>query len=91
VESPHPRAGWLYSAVFASSPHWGGLTKTGYACFCSIPFDPKQATQHIYHVLNSNAKRYIGHNPVGSLVIYAMLVKGLAAVASGWLVFNEGD
>ena len=41
-------------------------------------------------MLHGNARRYIGHNPVGSLVIYAMLVTGLTAVGSGWLVFNEG-
>jgi cytochrome b len=85
----HVRAGYIAGALLVARIVWG-LTKTGYACFCSFPFDPRQATQHICHVLKGNAKRYIGHNPAGSLIIYAMLVTGLTAVGSGWLVFNEG-
>ena len=85
----HVRAGYTAGALMLARIVWG-FTKTGYACFCSFPFDPKQATWHIYRVLKGNAKRYIGHNPAGSLVIYLMLATGLTAVASGWLVFNEG-
>lgn len=40
--------------------------------------------------MQGQAKHYIGHNPTGALVIYAMLATGLTAVISGWLVFNEG-
>ena len=85
----HVQAGFVAGGLLLARIIWG-LTKTGYACFCSFPFDPKQAIKHIYHVLKGNAKRYIGHNPAGSLVIYAMLATGLTAVGSGWLVYNEG-
>jgi cytochrome b len=85
----HVRAGYVAGFLLVARIVWG-LTKTGYAGFRSFPFDPRQATKHIYHVLKGNARRYIGHNPAGSLVIYAMLVTGLTAVGSGWLVFNEG-
>jgi len=67
-----------------------GFTKTGYACFCSFSLDPVQAAKPICYVLHGNAKRYIGHNPAGSLIIYAVLATGLTAVGSGWLVYNEG-
>lgn len=85
----HVRAGYTAGALLVARIVWG-FTKTGYACFCSFPFSPLQAFRHIVRMLHGNAKRYIGHNPVGSLVIYAMLVTGLTAVGSGWLVFNEG-
>jgi cytochrome b len=79
------RACYIAGVLLVARIMWG-LTRTGYACFCSFLFDPRQAIKHIYHVLKGNAKRYIGHNPAGSLVIYAMLVTGLTAVGSGWLV-----
>ncbi len=85
----HVRAGYVAGALLLARIVWG-LMKTGYASFDSFPFNPMQAASHIYHVLKGNAKRYIGHNPAGSLVIYAMLIAGLTAVGSGWLVFNDG-
>ena len=85
----HIRAGYVAGFLLLSRIVWG-LTKTGYACFCSFPFSPIMALRHIYRLLKGNAKRYVGHNPAGSLVIYAMLFTGLTAVGSGWLVYNEG-
>jgi cytochrome b len=85
----HVWAGYVAGGLLLARIVWG-LMKTGYASFESFPLDPMQATKHIYHVLKGNAKRYIGHNPAGSLVIYAMLVTGLTTVGSGWLVYNEG-
>ena len=38
----------------------------------------------------AKAKHYVGHNPTGAIVIYAMLGIGLTAVASGILVFENG-
>jgi len=85
----HVSAGYVAGGLLLARIIWG-LMKTGYASFDSFPLDPIQATKHICHVLKGNAKRYVGHNPAGSLVIYAMLVTGLTAVGSGWLVYNEG-
>lgn len=78
----HVRAGYVAGSLLLARIVWG-LMKTGYASFDSFPFNPMQAASHIYHVLKGNAKRYIGHNPAGSLVIYAMLITGLTAVGSG--------
>ncbi len=85
----HVRAGYVAGGLLLARIVWG-LMKTGYASFDSFPLNPMHAARHIYHVLKGNAKRYIGHNPAGSLVIYAMLITGLTAVGSGWLVFNDG-
>lgn len=85
----HVRAGYAAGALMLARIVWG-LMKTGYASFDSFPLNPVRAAKHIYRVINGNARRYIGHNPAGSLVIYAMLAFGLTAVASGWFVYNEG-
>jgi cytochrome b len=85
----HVRAGYTAGALLIARIVWG-LMKTGYASFHTFPFDLTQASKHIYRVLKGSGTRYIGHNPAGSLVIYAMLATGLTAVSSGWLVYNEG-
>lgn len=85
----HVRAGYVAGALLLSRIVWG-FAKTGYGSFKSFPFSPLQASRHLYRLVKGNARRYIGHNPIGSLVIYAMLITGITAVVSGWLVFNEG-
>lgn len=85
----HTQAGYVAGFLLLARIAWG-LCKTGYASFRSFPFSPVQAFKHVVYMLHGGAKRYIGHNPIGSLVIYAMLVDGLITVASGWLVFNDG-
>lgn len=85
----HVWAGYTAGTLLASRIVWG-FAKTGYGSFKSFPFAPVQAFKHVYRLLHGNARRYIGHNPIGGLVIYAMLITGLTAVGSGWLVYNEG-
>jgi cytochrome b len=85
----HVRAGYIAGALILARIVWG-LMRTGYASFDSFPLNPIWAAKHLYRVMQGQAKHYIGHNPTGALVIYAMLALGLTSVVSGWLVFNEG-
>lgn len=85
----HVRAGYVAGTLMVSRIVWG-LLATGYANFDSFPLNPMHAIKHLYRVMKGNARHYIGHNPTGGLVIYAMLATGLTAVGSGWLVYNEG-
>ncbi|MEQ1488346.1 MAG: cytochrome b/b6 domain-containing protein [Methylotenera sp.] len=84
----HVRAGYVAGFLLASRVVWG-LVSTGYASFDSFPLNPIHAAKHLYRVMHGRAKHYIGHNPAGGLVIYAMLTIGLIAVGSGWLVYND--
>lgn len=85
----HIWAGYVAGGLLLARIAWG-LMRTGYASFDSFPLNPLWAIKHLYRVMQGQAKHYIGHNPTGALVIYAMLAIGLIAVISGWLVFNEG-
>jgi cytochrome b len=85
----HVRAGYTAGALILARIVWG-LIATGYANFQRFPLNPIFAFKHLIRVARGNAKQYIGHNPTGAVAIYAMLATGLIAVASGWLVFNEG-
>ncbi len=85
----HVRAGYIAGFLLLARIVWG-LMKTGYASFKKFPLNPVWAVKYGDRLLHGHAKRYIGHNPAGALIIYAMLALGLIAVGSGWLVYNEG-
>lgn len=85
----HTNAGYVAGALLISRIIWGFL-KTGYAKFQSFPPDPEAALRYTWRTVRGRAKPFVGHNPAGSLVIYAMLVMGLSTVISGFLVFNDG-
>lgn len=85
----HVQAGYVVGGLLLARIVWG-LVATGYANFDTFPLNPIHAMKYFLHILRGRAKHYIGHNPTGSLVIYAMLAIGLTAVVSGWLVYNDG-
>lgn len=85
----HVQAGYVAGSLILFRILWGVIGK-GYANFRSFPPNPILAAKYILHLTKGNAKRYIGHNPTGAIVIYAMLIIGLTAVGSGILVFENG-
>jgi cytochrome b len=85
----HAYAGYTVAGLLVSRIIWGFM-RTGYASFRSFPFNPIGAIKYIYNTLTGHARRFIGHNPAGSIVIYTMLVLGLTTVVSGYLVINDG-
>lgn len=85
----HADAGYVAGALILARIGWGCM-KTGYASFESFPLHPIQAAQYVWQILHGHAKRFIGHNPAGSMVIYALLALGLLTVGSGVLVYNDG-
>jgi cytochrome b len=85
----HTKAGYVAGTLIISRIIWGFL-KTGYARFQSFPPDPEAALRYTWRTVRGRARPFVGHNPAGSLVIYAMLVLGLSTVISGFLVFNDG-
>lgn len=85
----HVQAGYVVWGLLIARIFWGFM-KTGYASFRSFPLDPIGAIKYIWQTLHGSARRFIGHNPAGSIVIYLMLILGLTTVSSGYLVFNDG-
>lgn len=85
----HVQAGYIAGGLIIARIGWG-LMATGYANFDTFPLNPIWAIKYLYRVLRGRAKHYIGHNPTGALVIYAMLGIGLLAVGSGCIVYNGG-
>lgn len=87
-EGVHVKAGYLAGGIMIARIIWGIVAK-GYCNFAKFPFRPVEGLRYAWQSLTGHAKRFIGHNPAGSLVIYAMLTVGLATVATGILHFYE--
>ncbi|MDP8566239.1 cytochrome b/b6 domain-containing protein [Methylophilus aquaticus] len=85
----HAYAGYVAGSLIVARIIWG-LLATGYANFHSFPPNPVWAFKYFFKVLKGTARHYIGHNPIGSMAIYAMLGLGIVTVGSGCIVFNNG-
>jgi cytochrome b len=86
----HVKAGYIAGALILCRIIWGTVA-TGYANFKTFPPNIVWAVKYFFKLLKGNAKHYVGHNPTGAIVIYAMLGIGLTAVTSGFLVFEDGS
>lgn len=84
----HVNAGYVAGAILLARVIWGFIAP-GYERFSAFPPAPIEAMRYAWAIATGHAKRYIGHNPAGSIVIYAMLIIGLLTVISGIVVFND--
>lgn len=85
----HVYAGYTAGTIIVLRIIWG-FTGKGYERFSAFPFDIPAAFQYTKSIFTGHPARFIGHNPAGSIVIYAMLGIGLLTVISGIAVYNDG-
>jgi cytochrome b len=86
----HVFAGLLMLVLIAFRLIWG-LVGSRYARFSSFPLNPVAAAKYSLEVAKGSARRYVGHNPAGSLAIYAMILLGLVTAASGLATLLGGE
>jgi cytochrome b len=84
----HVLLGYTLLALIGFRLVWG-VIGTRYARFRSFAFRPSQVLAYLWSLLRGAPPHYVGHNPVGSWVIYALLLTGLISGASGYAVYNE--
>lgn len=85
--SVHVFLGYLMVGLVAFRVVWG-LAGTRYARFASFWYGPKAAWKYLREVLSGHAPRHLGHNPTGSLAIYALLLLTLVVSLSGFLTLG---
>ena len=68
-----------------------GLLGTHYALFSSFWFGPKNALAYLCQVLARQAPRHVGHNPTGSVAIYALLALTLVVGCTGFLTLGTEE
>jgi cytochrome b len=103
--SIHVFLGYLILGLVIFRLVWG-FAGSHFSRFASFWFGPREALDYLKQVATAKAPRHVGHNPTGSLAIYALLamavVVGLTGIltlggdeqqgiAAGWLSFSQVD
>lgn len=83
----HVALGYTAGALVLFRILWGFIG-TRPARFRSFAFGPRAAWQYLRSLAAGRPGSFTGHNPAGSLAIYALLALGLATGASGWAAFE---
>ena len=84
----HVVLGYTVLGLVAFRFFWG-LIGTRYARFASFPIAPRRVLGYLKSLLTRAPQHHVGHNPAGSLAIYAILALALLAGASGYAAYNE--
>jgi cytochrome b len=66
-----------------------GLIGTRYARFSSFPVAPRRVLEYFRSLFTRSPEHHVGHNPAGSLAIYAILALALLAGATGYAAYKE--
>lgn len=84
----HVFLGYSVIGLIAFRLVWG-IVGTRYARFSSFAYGPARVVQYLKSLLSFKPEHYVGHNPAGSWVIYALLLLGLVTGASGYATYND--
>jgi cytochrome b len=66
-----------------------GVIGTRYARFSSFPIAPRRVVEYFKSLFTPAPQHHVGHNPAGSLAIYAILALAVLAGATGYAAYNE--
>jgi cytochrome b len=88
--SLHVWAGYLMLAALAVRIVWGFIG-TRHARFSDFVTKPSVALQYAKDALFLKAKRYIGHNPAGGLMIVMMIISLISTGMSGVLLYGADE
>jgi len=84
----HVVLGYTVLGLVAFRFLWG-VVGTRYARFNSFPIAPRRVLGYIKSLFTRSPQHHTGHNPAGSLAIYAILALALLASATGYAAYNE--
>lgn len=84
----HASVGYIVLALLIYRLVWG-LVGTKYARFTSFLFGPKETIDYLKGIMSGRVKRYLGHNPAGSVMIFLLLLSLFAAVWSGLELYAQ--
>lgn len=84
----HVLLGYTVLGLIAFRLVWG-IAGSRYARFSSFAFGVRDLLAYVRSLLTLSPRHYVGHNPAGSVAIYALLALGLLAGATGYATYNE--
>jgi len=68
-----------------------GFTTQGHGRFSNFLYTPAMIWQHAKGIASNHPKNYLGHSPMGSAMVFALLILLLALATSGLLYQGWGE
>ena len=88
IEQVHVAAGYAIAGLLALRIMWG-FVGPRHARFANFVRPPREAFGYLRDALLLRARRYIGHNPAGGLMIIALIVMLVGTCATGYLMTTD--
>ena len=85
--TPHVWAGYVVGIAVVVRVIWG-FVGSKHARFADFLFGPSKVISHLFDVVRFRGKRYIGHGPVGSAMIFALFACLAATIVTGLAVYG---
>jgi cytochrome b len=86
----HIIAGYVVLGLIVFRLIWG-LVGSRHARFSSFVVKPTTALAYIKDIKNHSAKRYIGHNPAGAMMVLALIFSLLVTTISGLMLYGAEE
>ena len=83
-ESIHEWLGYLASALVVARVVWGFIGSP-YARFSNFFPTPRRLQHHVSQLVRGKAEMHWGHNPIGALMMLALMALVLGLGVSGWM------
>ncbi len=84
----HVALGYTVLGLVAFRLLWA-FVGTRYARLSSFAFGPRAVVDYLESIVTFRPQHYVGHNPAGSWVIYALVVLALVTGAAGYATYND--
>jgi cytochrome b len=87
-QKPHEVAGYIIAGLIAFRVVWG-LIGSRYARFASFIYRPSTVAGFLADTMRMKARRYLGHNPAGGLMVAGLLLAIVGISLSGWMMTTD--
>lgn len=84
----HVLSGYTLLGLIAFRLLWGFIGSR-YAQFRSFLFTPREVAVYLRSLLKAAPAHYVGHNPAGSVAVFALLALGIVSAFSGVMLFQD--
>lgn len=88
IERVHVAAGYAIAALLALRIVWG-FAGSGHARFADFVRSPRDVLAYLRDVARLRARRYLGHNPAGGMMILALMVMLTATCVTGVMMTTD--
>ena len=84
----HVVLGYTLLGLIAFRLVWG-VVGTRYARFRSFLFKPRDTIAYVVSMIKAKPEPHVGHNPAGSLAVFALLALGIVSGVTGVMLFQD--